>query len=136
MPESLFYKVVGLKPATLLKKRLWYWCFPVNFAKFLRKPFLQNTSGQLLLFLLTLLLKISFKFFKNFSLIFVIDIKHYQVCVTFLFNFSYQNYVKISLFIIPQSGLRCPTFYILDLCIMPLVKARLQISLLILSEFK
>ena len=24
-------------------------CFPVNFAKFLRTPFLQNTSGQLLL---------------------------------------------------------------------------------------
>ena len=25
-----------LRPATLLKKRLWYRCFPVNFAKFLR----------------------------------------------------------------------------------------------------
>ena len=25
-----------LKPATLLKKRLWHWCFPV---KFLRTPF-------------------------------------------------------------------------------------------------
>ena len=24
-------------------------CFPVNFAKFLRAPFLQNTSGRLLL---------------------------------------------------------------------------------------
>ena len=30
---------------TLLKKRLWHRCFPVNFAKFLRTPFLQNTSG-------------------------------------------------------------------------------------------
>ena len=27
---------VGLRPATLLKKRLWRRCFPVNFAKFLR----------------------------------------------------------------------------------------------------
>ena len=27
------------RPATLLKKRLWYRCFPVNFAKFLRTPF-------------------------------------------------------------------------------------------------
>ena len=26
-----------------LKKRLWYSCFPVNFAKFLRTPFSQNT---------------------------------------------------------------------------------------------
>ena len=33
----------------LLKKRLWYRCFPVNFAKFLRTPFLQNPSGQRLL---------------------------------------------------------------------------------------
>ena len=29
--------------------RLWHKCFPVNFAKFLRTPFLQNTSGWLLL---------------------------------------------------------------------------------------
>ena len=37
--------------ATLLKKRLWHRCFSVNFAKFLRTPFLQNTSGRLLLLL-------------------------------------------------------------------------------------
>ena len=37
--QSLFFnKVAGLKPAKLLKKRLWHRCFPVNFAKFLRKP--------------------------------------------------------------------------------------------------
>ena len=30
----------GLLPATLLKKRLWHRCFPVNFAKFLRTHFL------------------------------------------------------------------------------------------------
>ena len=39
----------SLRPATLLKKRLWQRYFPVNFAKFLRTPFLQNTSGWLLL---------------------------------------------------------------------------------------
>ena len=44
--EYLFNKVAG---ATLLKKSLWHRCFPVNFAKFLRTPFLQNTSGKLLL---------------------------------------------------------------------------------------
>ena len=38
----------GLRPATLLKKRHWHRCFPVNFAKFPRTPFLQNTSGRLL----------------------------------------------------------------------------------------
>ena len=33
------------RPATLLKKRLRHMCSPVNFAKFLRTSFLQNTSG-------------------------------------------------------------------------------------------
>ena len=48
--QSLFFnKVPGLRPATLLKKILWRRCFPVNFVKFLRTPFLQNTSGRLLL---------------------------------------------------------------------------------------
>ena len=54
--QSLFLnKVAGLRPATLLKKRLWPRCFPVNFTKFLRTPFSQNTSGRLLLW---------FKWFK------------------------------------------------------------------------
>ena len=32
-----------------MKKRLWHGCFPVNFANFLRKTILQNTSERLLL---------------------------------------------------------------------------------------
>ena len=48
--QSLFLnKVAGLTPATLLKKRLWHRYFPVNFVKFLRTTFLQNTSQRLLL---------------------------------------------------------------------------------------
>ena len=46
---GIFNKVAGLRPATFFKKRLWYRCFPVNFVKLLRAPFLQNTSGRLLL---------------------------------------------------------------------------------------
>ena len=50
MCQSLFFnKVAGLGPVTLFKKRLWHRCFSVNFAKFLRTTFLQNTSGRLLL---------------------------------------------------------------------------------------
>ena len=46
--QSLFLnKVTGLRAATLLKKKLWHKCFPVNFAKFLRTPYLQNTSERL-----------------------------------------------------------------------------------------
>ena len=38
--QSLFFnKVAGLRPAILLKKRLWHRYFSVNFAKFLRIPF-------------------------------------------------------------------------------------------------
>ena len=43
---------IDLRPATLLKKRLWHRCFPVDFVKFLRllrTPFSQNTSWWLLL---------------------------------------------------------------------------------------
>ena len=33
--QGLFFnKVAVLRPAASLKKRLWHWCFPVNFVKF------------------------------------------------------------------------------------------------------
>ena len=40
---------VCLRPAALSKKRLWHKRFPVNFAKFLRTHFSENTSWRLLL---------------------------------------------------------------------------------------
>ena len=56
--QSLFFnKVIDLRLVTLLKKKLWHRCFCMNFSEFLRTPFLQNTSRQLLL-------KIFFKLFK------------------------------------------------------------------------
>ena len=47
--DSLLNKVADRRPVTLLKKSLRHRCFPVNFVKFLRTPFLQNTYGRLLL---------------------------------------------------------------------------------------
>ena len=49
-----FHKIHRKRPVpepleTLIKKRLWHGCFPVNFVEFLRTSFLQNTSGRLLL---------------------------------------------------------------------------------------
>ena len=44
-----FNEVTGLRPATLLKKRLWHRCFPVNFAKFLRTTFFIEHLWWLLL---------------------------------------------------------------------------------------
>ena len=46
---GLILETPGLRPATLLKKRLWHRFFPMNFAKLLRTPFLYNTSARLLL---------------------------------------------------------------------------------------
>ena len=52
---KIFEKVTGkhlcqsLRPATLLKKRLWHSCFPVNLSKFLRTPFLKEHLWWLLL---------------------------------------------------------------------------------------
>ena len=40
-----FNKVTALRIANVLKKRLWHWFFPVNFAKFLKTPFLKKTYG-------------------------------------------------------------------------------------------
>ena len=48
--QSFFFnKVADLRPATLLKRRLWHTCFPVNFTKFLRAPFLKEHLRWLLL---------------------------------------------------------------------------------------
>ena len=40
----------SLRPATLIKKRLWPRCFPVNFAKFLRTAFIVEHLWWLLLY--------------------------------------------------------------------------------------
>ena len=49
--SPFFNNVAGLRPATLLKKRPWHRCSPVNFAKFLRTTFIQHTSVGLLLYI-------------------------------------------------------------------------------------
>ena len=47
--QRFFFNKVHARPSTLLKKSLWYRNFPVNFTKSLRTPFLQNSSGRMLL---------------------------------------------------------------------------------------
>ena len=44
-----FFFVASLRPATLLKKRLWHSCFPVNYTKFLRASFFTEHLRWLLL---------------------------------------------------------------------------------------
>ena len=53
--QSLFFNKVLRNYAKFTKKHLCrkiHWCFPENFTKFLRTPFLQNNSGRLLLYCL------------------------------------------------------------------------------------
>ena len=47
--ESLFNNVSGLRACNFIKKRLEHRCFPVNFAKFLRRSFLIEQLRWLLL---------------------------------------------------------------------------------------
>ena len=41
--ENTCARVSSFEALTLFKKRLWHECFPVNFVKFLKAPFLQNS---------------------------------------------------------------------------------------------
>ena len=48
LTQSFFFnKVAGLRLATILKERLWYRCFPINFTK--KTPILKNMCKRLLL---------------------------------------------------------------------------------------
>ena len=50
--QSLFFnKIAGVRPTTLLKRRLWQRFFPVNSVKLLRKPFFTEHPWWLLLFI-------------------------------------------------------------------------------------
>ena len=51
VPETFFFKVEGLRPATILKRDPGTGVFAVNFAKFQRTLFLQDTSRRLVLIL-------------------------------------------------------------------------------------
>ena len=47
--ENTYANSLCCKACNFIKKKLWHRCFPVNFWKFLRTPFIKNTSGRLLL---------------------------------------------------------------------------------------
>ena len=65
-----FLTKLQISACNFIKKSLQHRCFPVNLAKFLRAPFLQNTSGQLLFDLNTyirLMLKDIYFFFNKYQ---------------------------------------------------------------------
>ena len=85
----------------LLKKRLWHRCSPVNFSKFLRTTFLQNTSGRLLL--LNYKLKCGWYFFREICSLGLLEKKNQTAYLkgnrkTKLFSFYNMNKSNCSLF--------------------------------------
>ena len=48
---SFLNEVAGLRPAILLKMRIWHRCFSATFARFLRRPFFKEHIWWLLLYL-------------------------------------------------------------------------------------
>ena len=67
-----------LRPTTLLKKRLWHRCFPVNFVKLLRTPLSTEHLRWLLLYFSSILLSQSFVHVKSF-LVLLININHLRL---------------------------------------------------------
>ena len=90
------------RPATLLKKSLSHICFPVNFAKFLRTPFLQDTSGRLLTISFLSGFSIDAIFFgisgSSISINFFFSITDFSVRSTKLENAS-RNFAEITKFL-------------------------------------
>ena len=84
--QNRFFNKVTPQPATLLKKRLWHRCFPVNFAKFLGTPFLQNTSEWLLLQIHVTLCPTYLLNDKNYNTCFL-TICFYKLCFLHLIYF-------------------------------------------------
>ena len=78
--QSFFFnKLAGLSPATLLKKRPWHNCCPMNFPKFLRTPFLTQHLWWLLLEVQNSLLKIDFHVFTISDIVKTPMNKHLKV---------------------------------------------------------
>ena len=105
----------SLRPATLLKNRLWHRCFPVNFKKFLRTPFLQNTSGRLLLHF-TRLMKVPFRtIFKNAIITFLLtNLLFKRIEIKFYFLELKRPLIKCVKLILNKKLVRCLTSTLLQ----------------------
>ena len=82
--QSVFFNnVTGLRPETLLKKRLWHRCFPVNFAKFLKTSFLTEHLWWLLLSVSDFDYQIQWR--NNLTMAFVITFVQINTCILLCF---------------------------------------------------
>ena len=70
LKKKLWQMCFGLRPANLWKKRLWHRCFLVNFTKFPKTTFLQNTSGGCFWKLATKSKKILFRYIFKLNILY------------------------------------------------------------------
>ena len=110
-----FHKVEYLRPATLLKKRLWQECFPVNCGKFLRTYFhrippddcfLNPTkfhNGSRSIFRATILTPVEFQMLKFWLFTFLGGVNHRAAAFKGCF-YNLINFVSDSLFLQKQSS--------------------------------
>ena len=74
---SFLIKSCSPQACNFIEKRLWHMCFPVNFEKFLRTPFLQNTSGRMLLYFVFRFFLVSLLYFEKDSCSYITDLKDF-----------------------------------------------------------
>ena len=98
-PPQVFYRVIRystrLRPATLLKKRLWRRCIPMNFTKFLKALFLTEhlrTTASNIVFPLVWRAVFIWPEYVNKRLL--RKINHYVYIVTHFFFFFFFLYSK------------------------------------------
>ena len=112
---SVRQHVLQPQDCNFIKNRLWHRCFPVNFTKFLRTPFLQNTSGQLLLHF-TRLMKVPFRtIFKNAIITFLLtNLLFKRIEIKFYFLELKRPLIKCVKLILNKKLFRCLTSTLLQ----------------------
>ena len=79
---------LSLRPATLLKKKLWHKCFPMNFVKFLRTPFYKEHLWWLLLLRVRINIENMFFSYHHHNIKFSHHHYHYKYKIQFRTCFS------------------------------------------------
>ena len=93
-------KDLCLRPATLLKKRLWHRCFPVNFVKFLRTPvFIEHLSWLFFSCLVKKVLKVGLSLSKKICVTCFIESPLKVIKKAFYFILNAPFFLKIFKFL-------------------------------------
>ena len=95
-----------------LIKRLWRRCLPVNFVKFLKTPFLQNTSGWVLPLFSMMALEVWFEVFSEIMFFVPFQVFFFQVSIFF------KKFSKIRMFFTSLKKCRyeIPVFFVVISC--------------------